>query len=331
MGRKVVQHRIFDLALLLLVIAVATTLRISFWPSESEAVANISTPIGGVLQHWQEHVPLLSAVVWAVVLFVIGLGVGRLGVRYSIYPAYTLMGIPMFAVVASCVVGTTDYLLTACAVIVMYQAMKSMSRFVMRTERFSDLSLAMLYFGVLPLIFAPAAILYVAMPLLMIAVRASWRDVVVCLASMLLAPFAVCYWNWCAGGEFSAPAIDIYNRLFSVSGFRFFEALNVVTILLLGVIIVMVVCAVALTISDRYSIKSHSRVMLRFNALLMALLIAVFCLPSATATLFVLVAMPLAMFVPLFFVRMGVGFTETMYRLMLLAVAVNLVVMAFVQ
>ena len=159
MGRKVVQHRIFDLTLMLIFIAVVTTLRTAFWPSESESVMNVATPIGNVLQSWQAHIPVISAIVWTVVLFVFGLGLGRLGVRYSIYPAYTLMGIPVFAVVASCVVGTTDYLLTAVAVAVMYQAMKSMTRFIMRTERFSDLSLAMLYLGLLPLIYAPAAIL----------------------------------------------------------------------------------------------------------------------------------------------------------------------------
>ena len=167
------------------------------------------------------------------------------------------------------------------------------------------------------------------MPLLVLVVSASWRDVVVTLASILLAPAALCYWTWCAGGEFSAPAIDIYKHLFSASDFHFFEALNLVTILLLGVIIIMVVCAVALTISDRYSIKSKSRVMLRFSALFMALLMLLFCLPSATATLFALVAVPVAMLVPLFFVRMGIGFTETMYRLLLLMAAMNIVVMAF--
>lgn len=329
MGRKVVQHRIFDLTLLLIFIAVVTTLRTYFWPSESEAVVNIATPIGGILQSWQEHIPVLSAVIWTVVLFIVGLGIGRQGVRYSIYPAYTLMGIPIFAVVASAIVGTTDYLLTACAVYVLFQSMKSMTRFIMRTERFGDLSLAMLYLGILPLIYAPAAILYVAMPLLVLFVRTSWRDVVVTLASILLAPAALCYWTWCAGGAFSTPAIDIYKYLFSASEFHFFEALNLATILLLGVIIIMVVCAVALTISDRYSIKSKSRVMLRFSALFMALLMSLFCLPSATTTLFALIAVPMALFVPLFFVRMGIGFTETVYRVMLLLAAVNIFVMAF--
>ena len=91
----------------------------------------------------------------------------------------------------------------------------------------------------------------------------------------------------------------------------------------------MIACAVALTVSDRYSIKSKSRVVLRFNALLMCVLMGLFALPSATSALFVLIAFPVAVVVPLFFVRMGVGFTETLYRLMLLAAAVNVVLMAF--
>ena len=38
--------------------------------------------------------------------------------------------------------------------------------------------------------------------------------------------------------------------------------------------------------------------------------------------------MPAAMLIPLIFVRMGVSFTEMLYRLMLLAAAANMVLMA---
>ena len=329
MARKVVQHRIVDLTLLLIVVAIATTLRSALWPTESEAVANVVTPIGGVLQSWQQHIPVLSAILWAFTMCFVGLGVGRLGVRYSIYPAYTIMGIPIFAVVAACIVGSTEYMVLAVLALVMYLATKSMTRFIMRTERFGDLSLAMLYFGMLPLLLAPAALLYVALPLLVLFVRASWRDLAVAVASLLLPLFAICYWNWCAGGSFMVPADTIYSNLLTVSEYRFFESLNFVTIILIGIVVVMIACAVALTVSDRYSIKSKSRVVLRFNALLMCVLMGLFALPSATSALFVLIAFPVAVVVPLFFVRMGVGFTETLYRLMLLAAAVNVVLMAF--
>lgn len=329
MGKRVIQHRIFDLSVTLLVISVVATLRLALWPTASESVGNVATPIGSLLQNWQESVPVVAAVLWCVTLLVVGLGVGRQGVRYSIYPAYTLMGIPIFGVMASAVVGNDDFFVATAVMVVVYLASRSMLRFIMRSERFSDLSLSMLYFGLLPLIYAPAAVLYVALPLMMLFVRASWRDMLVTLASLGLPPAALCYWRWCAGGEFKAPAVELYNSLFSSVDFQFFDSLNVATILLLGVILVMIFCTIALTISDRYSIKVKSRVVIRFNILLAVVSAAMFCLPSATSVIYVLMAIPIALVVPLFFVRMGIGFSETLYRLMLLAAAANIVVMVF--
>lgn len=89
----------------------------------------------------------------------------------------------------------------------------------------------------------------------------------------------------------------------------------------------MTMCAVTLVISDKYSLKVKSRVAMRFNGLLLILLVAMFFLPSVTATQFALIAVPASMMLPLIFVRMGVGFTETLYRLLLLAAALNCVVM----
>ena len=89
----------------------------------------------------------------------------------------------------------------------------------------------------------------------------------------------------------------------------------------------MTMCAVTLVISDKYSLKVKSRVAMRFNGLLLILLVAMFFLPSVTATQFALLAVPASMMLPLIFVRMGVGFTETLYRLLLLAAVLNCVVM----
>jgi hypothetical protein len=67
---------------------------------------------------------------------------------------------------------------------------------------------------------------------------------------------------------------------------------------------------------------------MRFNAMMLGVVIAMFFLPGSTASVFALLATPIALLVPLFFVRMGVGFTESLYRIMLLATAANMVVMA---
>lgn len=327
--RRVSQHRIFDLTATLVVIAVITTLRSAFFPAGDEAIPNITTPIGHLLQTVQGKTPVLSAIIWALAVIVAGLNAGRYGVRLSLYPAYTLMGISLFGVVASAVMISGEYLLSASVMAVMLLAVKYMQRFIMRSGSFSDLSLSMLYFGLMPLIYAPAALLYAALPLLMLVVRASWRDELVTLASLLFPPAALCYWSWCAGKGFLQPVVEIYNSMLTPSEFSFFGTINPASVLVLGVLLVMTLCAVTLVISDKYSLKVKSRVAMRFNGLMIALLVAMFVMPSCTATQFALLATPVAMMLPLIFVRMGVGFTETLYRLLLLMTAINCVVMCF--
>ena len=91
----------------------------------------------------------------------------------------------------------------------------------------------------------------------------------------------------------------------------------------------MVLCGVSLIISDRYSLKTNSRSVMLFNALVMFVVVGMFFLPSSTATTFAILAVPVAMLVPRVFVRMGTGFTETLYRLMLLAAVANMVAMCW--
>ena len=326
-AKRVVRHRILDLAATMFVIAIVTTLRSALLPAGDEMMPNTPTPIGELLQSLQGSVPTLSAIVWGIALFIAALDAGRFGPKYSIYPAYTLMAIPVFGILAGGVMVSGDYLLSTAAMMAMLLGTKYLIRCIMRTDSFNDLSLAMLYYGLLPLIIAPSALLYVALPILVLMVRSTWRDWVVAVASLLFPLFAVCYWNWCAGEGFIAMAEQIYTSTFTASEFSFFSTLNVAGIALLGVIIVLVLCAITLIISDKYSIKVKSRAVMRFNALMLVVTVAMFFLPSATASLFALVAVPAAMLIPLIFVRMGVGFTETLYRLMLVAAAANMVIM----
>lgn len=327
--RQITQHRLFDLAITLFLIAIASTLRVAFHPVGDESIANTATPVGILLQNLQSGIPSLSAVAWCLCVIVAGLGVGRYAAKYSIYPAYTLMAIPILGVMAAAVTVSGDYLVSSAVLILMLHAIKYTHRCVMRTKNFGDLSLAMLFYGATPLVFAPAAGLYLALPVAVLVLYNSWREWVVALASLLFPLLAVSYWDWCAGNEFLNSAELIYSSALAESEFHFFSVLNPMSIILIGVILVMVFCSVSLIISDRYSLKTNSRTVLRFDALLMAVCFALFFMPSATATTFAMISLPVAMLVPLMFVRMGAGFTEMLYRVMLLCVAINLIVLCW--
>lgn len=326
--KKIVQHRILDLSATLFVIVVVTTLRSYFLPTDDESIANTLTPIGSLVQSVQQSLPLLSALVWAMVLGFAGLDAGRYGPKFSLYPAYTLMAIPIFGVIAGAVMVSTDYLLSGVAMLLMLFGTKYLLRCIMRTESYNDLSLSMLCYGTLPLLFAPAAILYLVLPFLVLVVRNTWRDWVVSTFSLAFPLLAISYWRWCAGLGFRSAGEMIYTSMFTASEFSFFSTLNIAGIALLGIIIVMVACAISLIISDRYSLKVKSRAVMRFNAFMLLATLVMFFMPGCTATIFAIIATPVALLSPIVFVRMGVGFTESLYRLLLLAAAANMVVMS---
>ena len=325
--KKIVQHRILDLTATLFVIVVIATLRSKFFPVGGEAIPNTPTPIGSLLQTLQQSFPALSTIAWALMLMFAGLDAGRYGPKFSLYPAYTLMAIPVFGVMAGMVMVSGEYLLSGAAMMLMLLGTKYLLRCIMRTESYNDLSLAMLCYGTLPLVFAPAALLYAALPVLVLVVRNTWRDWVVSIASMLFPLLSVSYWGWCAGNGFLTTAKQLYTSMLTPSEFGFFSTLNIVGIALLGIIIVMVLCSVSLIISDRHSLKVKSRAVMRFNAFMLLVTLAMFFVPSCTATLFAIVATPVAILSPIVFVRMGIGFTETLYRFLLIAAAANMVVM----
>lgn len=328
-AKRAIHHRIFEVTTTLLILAVATTVRSFLAPAADELIPNVATPLSGLLQRLQTDMPVLSAVVWGTTLFLAGLNTGRYGVKYSLYPAYTLMSIPLFGVVAATVAVSGDYLTTSLATTLMLLGSKYLMRCIMRNGGYGDLSLSMLCFGALPLVFAPAAaVVYGAMPLLILVVKPRWRDWIVAVASLAFPLPAQCYIAWCGGAPFAAVAQDMREAMLAPSGFDFYRTLNPAAIFLIGIILVMVLCSVSLIVSDRYSLKVKSRAVMRFNALLLLLTSALFLLPSATPTLFALIAVPTAILLPLMFVRMGTGFTETLYRLLLAAVAANIVVSA---
>lgn len=329
MAKRVIQHRIFDLAITLLIIAIVSTLRAKLLPVGDESIINTTTPIGILLQNLQAKIPTLSAIVWCISVIFAGLSVGRYAAKYSIYPAYTLMATPILGVMSTAVIVSGDYLVSSAVLLLMLHATKYTHRCMMRSKSFSDLSLAMLCYGTIPLVFAPAAILYVTLPILILVLYNVWRNWVVAVCSLAFPLLSVSYWGWCAGEDFLSTAELIYNSLFSHSEFHLFSTLNPASILLLGVIILMVLCAVSLIFSDRYSLKVNSRAVMRYNSLMLVVCVALFFLPSSTATTFAILSVPVAMLVPLIFVRMGFGFTETLYRLMLLAAAVNAIVMCW--
>lgn len=306
-----------------------TTLRAAIYPTQSELVSNIATPIGGYLQAWGAQLPTLSAIVWGITVIYGGMAIGRCGIRYSIYPAYTVIGIPIFGIIATGIMASHQMLLAAAALLTIVLATKYMLRYIMQTESYGDLSLAMLYFGLLPAIYAPTTILYVILPIAMLFIKAHWRDWLTATTSLLFPLFALCYWSWCAGDGFLSPAFQAYYATFTSSGFEVLSIASMAGFGIMMLVVVMIVASLSVMVSDKYALNGRARVAMLFNAIMILLMGATFIAPSASIISLALLAVSTSSLIPLMFIKLQHGFTRLVYRLLMLMTLINTIILIF--
>lgn len=330
MAKASAAHNIVPITLTLIFVVIITTLRGAIAPTEAEMVQNVATPIGSLLQRLAASVPTISSIAWTIAVIYSGLCIGRCGVRFSIYPTYTVLGIPILGIVATGIMISNNMLLSAVMLVVATLATKYMLRYIMVTESYGDLSLAMLYFGVLPMIYAPTAILYPALPLAMLLIKANWRDWLTATLSLLFPLFALCYWSWCGGEGFTTPVTQGYAAILTQSGFDAWTLLSLASLGILVVTAAMVLCAIAICISDRYSLNGRARVAMRFNIVMILLAVATLLLPSTSVTSLALLAIPTSSLIPLIFIRMRQNITRIMWRVLLIMVAINVIILIFI-
>lgn len=328
-AKSAATHNIVPITLTLIVLVIMASLRGAIAPVEAEMVTNISTPVGSLLQQAGRHIPILSTIAWMITVIYSGLCIGRCGIRYSIYPAYTVIGIPILGVVAACIMMSHDMLLSAAVLLVATWATKYMLRYMMVSDSYGDLSLSMLWMGLLPLMYAPAAILYPCFVGVMLLIKPNWRDWITGIASLLFPLLALCYWSWCAGNGFGSPAVECYHALLLTSGFQPLSLLGGASLGILALVVVMVLCAIFIYLSDRYSLNGRARVVMRFHILMLLLATAMLLLPSSSATALSLLAIPVSSLIPLMFIKMKHSITQLLWRVLMLIVVVNIIVMIF--
>ena len=328
-ARSVATHNLLPITLTLILLAIVSALRGAIAPVEAETIANIPTPVGALLQRAGASIPVLSTIAWIISVIYSGLCIGRCGIRFSIYPAYTIIGIPILGIVASCVMMSHEMLLSSATLLVATWAMKYLLRYIMVTDSYGDLSLAMLYFGLLPLMFAPAAILYPCFALMMLLIKPHWRDWVTGITSLIFPLLALCYWSWCAGSGFSTPITECYFALILPSGFTALSLIGGASFGVLAIVAVMVVCSATIYLSDKYSLNGRARVAMRFIIVMIALATVMLLMPSSSATALSLLAIPVSSLVPLMFIKMKHSITQLLWRALLLMVALNIIVLIF--
>lgn len=288
------QSPVVNLATLAAIIA-ASVARAYFEPYDAESFADMATLLGSILDSWQTEHPVAALAVAAVIWFIAGWSIGLVVRVRELYFVRTTITIPIYGIVACGIFIPHNYLLAAVSSLLFAIAARSYFDSFRDGYGFSQMFFGSLCLGVLPMIYAPATALLLLMPLAVVVFKRSAREAIVALTGLLLAPLTVCYLNWGAGGEFTAPLAQTAEALTATSGYRFFGALPAGAATLVGMLLALVLGAALISSANIYSMNSRARYITFYNMCAFVIALATIALSSSTPAALGLIAVPTAM------------------------------------
>ncbi len=313
------------LALLTLLAIVAATFLIGrAVPSAEESL----TIAGAQLRSWQAAWPRAARAISAVLAVASALTVGRIGVRHNLYAGGSLLAIPLYAIIACGVFLPGDCLTGFISSFLLARVMRNYCTSYRNGYAFTSLFRGSLYLGILPLLYAPALLLIVLLPLAALLFKRTFRELIVATGGVLLPISAFCYLHWAFGGELTTPVEQLFAALMAGSGFHLLGHAPLAAILQLIVLLSAVLCALFYFLNDLYASSSKARAILTVVAWLFVLCCSAFLLPGTTAELFPLLAVPASLMLPFLFVRLKTSLANSLYAAILLLSLLNLLLPA---
>lgn len=304
MGLDVVRQPLMAAFVTQLVFAVAAMACTDGVYLDSGAATEVHSLLGGHLTQVQQMWPLAAKILCALVIFLSGVSVGRMTVRYGLYAVHTYLAIPFYGIFACGLFISGEYLVQYFAAALFILSMKNFyAGFCCGAFGFGEIFRASFLLGLILLIYTPAVVLSVVVLLAVVVFKRSVREFLVGVVGYLLPLFAVCYLNWAAGGAFTAPFAVLSETFLTAGGFSVY-GLSLPVSILSGVSVVLFLCAALSYFFDMYAGGAKSRSILLFNLFLFLIMGSMFFLPCASSAVAAFAAVPMAFVLPLLFVRL---------------------------
>lgn len=281
-------------------------------------------PLATLLFRFQNASPVWAHLIGGYLILFAGMCTGRLSVRYNLYTVGTCLSIPLYAVAACGIAADSHYLAAYTASALMALSIKNFCRSFRNGYGFDGIFRAALYLSLLVLVMPAAAPLLLALPLAVLLFRRTIRESVVSLAGLVLPAATLCYLNWGSGGTFFAPVEALVQLFTEGTPLQLFRHTPLPGLFLLGGIALLTVVALLFFLTDLYAAGSKPRFLLLFNIGVLLLSATALCGPAATPALYALAAVPAALLLPLFFVRIRPSIALALYLVLLAATGFNI-------
>lgn len=288
--------------------------------AEQVAGGGYTPPLAEAVDGFQHAWPTLSAMAAAIMIVYIGLSLPHATLRRYLYPAHTLVGIPLTGIVVCGCTLSSEYLSTTLLLLLITVMFKRLYACFGRDMIVPHLFPAMVCLGCMPLIYAPMTAFVVLLPIFAVLYRLSLRNCVAAVTGALLPVFTVSYLGWAGGGEFGAAAYGLWRAMLAPSGFDVEAYITIPRLVLFFMIMFTTVSSIILYRSNRFAVSLAARNIWGFTIVVVVLAASLFYfLPSSTQLSITIVAFICSTLMPMFFVGMANYISSLLYWLMIAA------------
>jgi len=261
------------------------------------------------------HHAVAGRLLLLVLMLAAGLTIGRTGIRYSLYPAKTCIGISLFGFLG-CGMALGDDM--PVAIVTAYCWSRTLFHYLAALRNgysFDRLFRGSMFLGMVPLLQPALTPLAAVLPMVLLLFKRTTREGIVALAGLLLVPLAAGYLCWACGLTFWEPLRPIV-RVMHLGGMMPWSQLPPYTYPVLGLTTLLVIYTLGCFIGDRYSSDNRKLVLLPLLFYLFLFCAALFALPlegSSATVLLALTAVVVSLLLPYLFVRLQRGVALATY------------------
>lgn len=298
----------------LIAIVAAASVRFALAPFDNECMtASVAAPLAGITASFVAKHRVWSIILSGVLTVAAGMVVGQMGSRFRLYPSQNFMSMPLYGITACGIFISDNCLAAAAASLLAAMALNYICLGYLRERDLSAMLYAGLCTGSLLLLSTSGAVWVAAMLPAIFIFSFSTRELFVLLTSMIMPVAAFCYAVWALGGEFTLPAMRIWESLTAASGVATFGDDAVGALLTGGLLGFTLICSMALFLANRFMVAVKSRGILIYITVLSLLSAAMLALPSSTPADFAVAAVPMATIMPVLFIREGERLSAILY------------------
>lgn len=293
-------------------------------PYPIETPAATGMPLAAWLTRFSTANPRWSAAITLVLVMWISYIMIQLTVRYASATSRNYLPIPIFIITACGLFIPGETLAAYTAALLLILAIRQFISAFRKDYRFEEAFRGGLYIGLIPLLYAPAAVLLLLVPVLMSLYRRSSRELAVSLIGAVLPTLGAWFILW-VSGEGVWFLFTEFWRSVSVRTIAWPPPFSIIFYICAGLAAVLVFTAIFWFVGNRKGMRTRQRKVMAHISLSFALIALSLGAPGSSLSVLPLLSIPAAMAIPYAFTDRQAALSTLAYYLLLLAVlALNL-------